>query len=118
MTETKIDRAIDDARQANEELFIRNDDGKVFKNHTSFPNTGNDNSFEISELDLAGNLSSSTEVEADTKREEEKTVRRLRKLTKTTAIVRYNNPIRHDYRKHRRNVELVCNNGSNKNRDK
>ena len=35
MTDTDIDRAIDDARQANEELFIRNDNFEVFENLTS-----------------------------------------------------------------------------------
>ena len=32
MIDTEIDRAIEDARQANEELIIRDDNGKVFKN--------------------------------------------------------------------------------------
>ena len=39
-TDTEIDRAIEDARQANDELFIRDVTGKVFKNPTSFPKTG------------------------------------------------------------------------------
>ena len=105
MTDTEINRAIEDARQANDELFIRDDNGKVFKNLTSFPKTGEENNFENSELDLISNLSSSTELEADIKHEEEKTVRRSKKLTKTNPIVRYNNPVCHDYRKHRRKAE-------------
>ena len=91
MTDTKINRAIEDARQANDELFIRDDNGKVFKNLTSFPKTGEENNFENSELDLISNLSSSTELKADIKHEEEKTVRRSKRLTKTNPIVRYNN---------------------------
>ena len=50
MTDTEIDRAISDAKQANEELFIGDENGKVFNNHTSLLNTGEENSFE---LDLA-----------------------------------------------------------------
>ena len=40
MTETEIDRAIEDARQANDKLFIRDDNGKVFKNLTFFLKRG------------------------------------------------------------------------------
>ena len=71
MTDTEIDRAIEDARQANDEIFIRDDNGKVFKNLTSFIETGEENNFENYELDLASNLSSRTELEADIKHEEE-----------------------------------------------
>ena len=31
MTDMEIDRAIEDARQANDEIFIRDDNGKMFK---------------------------------------------------------------------------------------
>ena len=72
MTDTEIHRTIEDARQSNEELFIRDDNGMVIKNLTSIPNTGEENNFENSELDLACNLNSSTELEADIKHEEEK----------------------------------------------
>ena len=78
MTDTEIDRAIDDARQMNEELFISDDNGEVFKNLTSFLNTGEENNFENSELDLASNLSSSTELEADIKHEVETRRERLK----------------------------------------
>ena len=47
MTDTEIDHAIEDARQANDELFIRDDNGKMFKNLTSFPKTGEENIFEV-----------------------------------------------------------------------
>ena len=117
MTDTEIDRAIEDARQANDELFIRDDNGKVLKKLTSFHKTGEENNFENSELDLDSNLSSSTEIEADIKHEEEKTVRRSKRLTKTNPIVRYNNPICHDYKRHRRKAELGSNTESNGNGD-
>ena len=56
--DTEINRAVEDARQANDEVFIRDDNGKVFKHLTSFPKTGEENNFENSELDLASNLTS------------------------------------------------------------
>ena len=117
MTDTDIDHAIEDARQANDELFIRDDNGIVFKNLTSFPNAGEENNFENSELDLASNLSSGTELEADLTHEEEKTRCISKRLTKTNPIVRYNNPICHDYRKHRRKAKLGNNSESDGNGD-
>ena len=84
----------------------------MFKNLTSFPNA-EENNFENSELNLASNLSCSTELEADIQHEEEKIVRRSKRLTKTNPIIRYNNPICHDYRRHRRKVELGSDAGSN-----
>ena len=117
MTDTEIDGAIEDARQANDELFIRDDNGKVFKNLTSFPKTGEENNFENSELDLTSNLSSSTELGADIKHEEETTIRRSKRLTKTNPIARHNKPICYNYRKHRRKAELGSNTESNGNGD-
>ena len=80
MTDTEVDRAIEDARQANEERFIRADNGREFENLTSFSNTGEENNFGNSELDLVSNLSSGTELQADIKHEEQKPVRRSKKL--------------------------------------
>ena len=65
---------------------------------------------ENSELELASNLSSSTEIET----EEKEPVRRSKKLTKTNPIIRYNNPICHDYRKHRKQTEFGSHTGSTK----
>ena len=62
-------------------------------------------------------VSSSTVIEADMKHEDEKSVRRSKRLTKTNPIVRYNNPISHDYRRHRRKAELGSNTESNGNGD-
>ena len=67
MTDKEINRAIEDDREANDELFIKDDNDKVFENLTPFLKTGEENNFENSELDLASNLSSSIELEADTK---------------------------------------------------
>ena len=89
MTDTEVDRANEDARKANEKRFIRGDNGKVFKNLTLFPNMEEENKFENSELDLVSNLISSTELEADIEHEEEKTVRRSKRLTKTNPITQY-----------------------------
>ena len=47
MTDTEINRAISDAKQANEELFIRNENGKAFINDKTFPNEGEENSFDL-----------------------------------------------------------------------
>ena len=95
MTNTGIDHAIDDAKEANEELFIRDKYGKIFQTLTSFANTGEENSCETSELDLASNLSPNTELEADVKHEE-KIIHRSIWLTKTNPIIRYNIPICHE----------------------
>ena len=67
---------------------------------------------ETSDLELASNLSSSTEIEADIITEEEKSVRRSKRLTKTSPFVRYNNPVCHDYMKHRKRAELGQHTGS------
>ena len=96
MTDTEVDRAIED-----QEVFIRDENGRVFTDNKPHPSTFEDN-LENSELDLASNLSSSTEIET----EEKEPIRRSKRLTKTNPIVRYNNPICHDYRSHRRKAEL------------
>ena len=69
MTDTEINRAISDAKQANVELFIRDENDKAFDNDKPFPNKGEENSLD---LDFANNLSSNTELETDVKREEKK----------------------------------------------
>ena len=60
MTDTEVDRAITDAKHADQELLIRDESGKVFTDNNVNQNTLEDN-FENSDLDLAINLSSSTE---------------------------------------------------------
>ena len=100
-TATEVDRAIKDAKRADQDVFIRDENGKVFTDSNANSNTLEDN-LENSDLDLASNLSSSTEIEA----EEKEPIRRSKKLTKTNPIAKYCNPICHDYRKHRKKTEL------------
>ena len=99
MTDTEIDRAIEDANSAEQEIFIRDENGKVLTDNNTKLLAEN---LENSELELASNLSSSTEIET----EEKEPVRRSKRLTKTNPIIRYNNPICHDYRKHRKQTEF------------
>ena len=104
-TDTEIDRAIEDAKNADQEVFIRDENGKVFTDNKPNPNKFEDN-LENSELDLASNLSSSTEIETEEK--EPLSIRRSKRLTKTNLIVGYKNPVCHDYRTYRRKAELGC----------
>ena len=101
MTKTEVDRAIEDANSADQEVSIRDENGKVFTDNKPNPNTFEDN-LQNSELDLASNLSSSTVIET----EEKEPIRRSKRLTKSNPIVRYNNPVFHDYREYRRKAEL------------
>ena len=101
MTDTEVDRAIEDAKQADQELLIRNENDKVLTDNKTNSYTQKEN-FENSDLELASNLSSSTEIDS----EEKEPVRRSKRLTKTNPINRYNNPICHDYRKHRKKPEF------------
>ena len=100
MTDTEVDRAITDAKHADQELLIRDENGKVFTDNNANQNTLD--KFENSDLDLASNLSSSTQIDM----EEKEPIRRSKRLTKTNPIIRYNNPICHDYRKHRKKTEF------------
>ena len=100
MTDTEVNRAIEDAKCAEQELLIRDENGKIFTNNNTNSNTLEDN-LENSVLDLASDLSSSTEID----NEEKDHIRRSKRLTKTNSIIRYDNPIYHDYRKHREKTE-------------
>ena len=66
MTDTEVDRAIEGAKSADQEIFIRDVYGKVFTDNRPNLNTLEDN-LENSELDIASNLSSSTEIETEEK---------------------------------------------------
>ena len=107
MTDTEIDCAIEDANSAEQEIFTRDENGKVLTDNNTKLLAEN---LENSELELASNLSSSTEIET----EEKEPVRRSERLTKTNPIIRYNNPICHDYRKHRKQTEFGSHTGSTK----
>ena len=102
MTETESRQAIQDAKTSEQVLFIRDENGKVPSNS----NTNLEDNLETSELGLVSNSSSSTGIEADKIAEEKNNVRRSKRPTKTNPIVRYNNPICHDYRKHSKRAEL------------
>ena len=78
MTDTEVDRAIDDAKCADQEIFIRDGNDKVFTDNNTNSNTLEDN-LENSDLSLASNLSSSTEIDT----EEKNPIRRSTRLTKT-----------------------------------
>ena len=107
MTDEVIDRAIKDAREANTEIHIRDSKGKVFQNN--FENLtrgeqeeGIEKIDEPSDQELLSNLSSSTEIEPETK---EHNLRRSKQLTKTNPIVRLNNPVSSDYGKYVRKTK-------------
>ena len=109
MTDAEVDRVIEDARRANTELHIRDNNGKVIQNNYQNPKRGEEDNIEknyfeeeTSELELLNNLSSSTEIEQDTK---EHNLRRSKRLTKTNPIVRLNNPLPSVYRKYRQKTE-------------
>ena len=98
MTDTEVDRAIEDAKQADQEILIRDENGKVFTDNITNSYTQKDN-FENSDLELASNLSSSTEIDTEEKRTRAQ-------IDKTNPIITYNNPICHDYRKQRKKTEF------------
>ena len=87
MMDTEVDRAIEDAKCTDQELFIRDENGRVHIDNIPNSKLIKEDNLENCELDLAKNLSSSTEIETDLKNEEEKTVRRPIRLTKTNPIV-------------------------------
>ena len=108
MTDTDIDRIIEDAKQNDTELFIKDLNGKITHNYNNTVHGGEENKeknnleTETSDLELISNLSSSTEIEQETK---EHNLRRSKRLTKTNPIIRFNNPITSDYRKHRKQTK-------------
>ena len=101
MTDTEVDRSITDTKHADQELLLRDENGKAFTDNNTNQSTLEDN-FENSDLDLASNLSSSSEID----KEEKEPIRRSKRLTKTNPIISFNNPICHDYRKHRKKTEF------------
>ena len=55
MTDTEVDRAIEDSKQADQELLIRDENGKVLTDNKTNSYTQKEN-FENSDLELASNL--------------------------------------------------------------
>ena len=80
-------------------LFYPDENGKVFTDCITTLNVLEKDNSEYSELYLASNQSSSTEIETDIKIEEEKAVRRSKRSRKANPIIRCISPICHDYRK-------------------
>ena len=102
MLDSDIEQIISDTQQSGQDTHIRDNNGKVTYN-----------TFE-SDLELASNLSSSTENEKEIENVEETNLRRSKRLTKTNPIVRLNNPIiETDNRKHRKAPQPVTTTGDN-----
>ena len=95
MTTEAVNRAIEDAREADAEIHLKDSSGKVSHNMIKSPKRGEEEKDELEnvELELLSNLSSSTEIEQETK---EHNLRRSKRLTKTNPIVRLNNPMPSD----------------------
>ena len=104
MTTEAVDRALEDAREADTEIHLKDSNGKVSHNIIKSPKRGEEEEDELenSELELLSNLSSSTEIEQETK---EHNLRRSKRLTKTNSIIRLNNPVPSDYRKYRQKAQ-------------
>ena len=108
MSEFDIDQTIKYSTQSGQEIQIRDNSGKV----TFYNNEKTENKLDISELELASNLSSSTEIENDLEQLENTNLRRSKRLTKTNPIVRINNPVNQsDYRKHGKTTQSVTTTG-------
>ena len=104
MSESDIDQTIKDSTQSRQGIRIKDNSGKVpFDNNKKIGNE-----LVLSELELASNLSSSTEIEKDTEQLENDNLRRSKRITKTNPIVRLNNPINQsDYRKQSKSTQSV-----------
>ena len=104
MTSEAVDRAIEDARETETEIHLKDPNGKASHNEIKSPKKGEEEEDELenSELELLSNLSSSTEIGKKTK---EHNLRRSKRLTKTNPIIRLNNPVPSDYRKYRQKTQ-------------
>ena len=104
MTTEAVDRAIEDAREADTEIHLKDSNGKVSHNIIKSPQRGEEKEDELekSEIELLSNFSSSTEIEQETK---EHNLRRSKRLTKTNPKIRLNNPVPSGYRKYRQKAQ-------------
>ena len=99
MSESDIKQIINDTQQSGQDLHIKDTDGKVFNTTDS-------------DLDLASNLSSSTEIDKGTENLQKTSLRRSKRLTKTNPVIRPNNPVNQsDYRKRRKPTKPVTTTG-------
>ena len=107
MSDSDIDQTMRDSIQSGPEIQIRDNSSKV-----TFYNNNKENKLDLSELELASNLSSSTEIEKDIEQLENANLRWSKTLTKTNPIVRLNNPVNQsDYRKHSKTTQPVTTSG-------
>ena len=103
MTSEAVNCAIEDSRKADTEIHIKDINGKVFQNTLKTSKRGKGEKEELEELDenseleFLSNLTSSTEIEQETK---EHNLRSSKRLTKTNPIIRLNNPVPSNYRKY------------------
>ena len=104
MTTEDVDSAIEDAREADTEIHLKGSNGKASHKIIKSPKRGEEEEDELenSELELLSNLSSSTEIEQETK---EHNLRRSKRLTESNPIIRLNNPVLSDYRKYRQKAQ-------------
>ena len=101
MSESDIDQTIRDSTQSGQEIQIKDNSGKV-----TIYNNKIENKLDLSELELASNLSSSTELEEEIEQPKNTNLRRSKRLTNTNPIVRLNNPVNQsDYRKHNKTTQ-------------
>ena len=106
MSDSDKDQTKRDSTQSGQEIQIRDSSGKV----TIFNNNKRENKLDLSELELASNLSSGTEIhrEKDIEQLENANLRRSKRLTKPNPIVRLNNSVNQsDYRRHSKTTQPV-----------
>ena len=102
MSESDIEQVINDTQQSGQDLHIKDINGKVSNTIDS-------------DLELASNLSSSTEIDDNLEKAQETNLRRSKRLTKTNPVIRLNNPVNQsDYRKHRKTSKPVTTTGDNR----
>ena len=104
MSDSDIYQTIGDSLQSGQEIQIRDNSGKV----TFYNNNKTESKLDLSELELASNLKSSTEIEKVFEQSENANLHRSKKLTETNPIVRLYNPVpQSDYRKHNKTTQPV-----------
>ena len=105
--DSDINQTIRHSLQSGQEIQLRDKSGKV-----TFYNNKTEKNLDLSGLEFANNLSSSTEIEKDIEKLKNANLRRSKKLTKTNPIVRINDPVtQSDYRKHNKTTQPVTTSG-------
>ena len=110
MLDSDIEQIISDTQQSGQALHIRDNNRKV--TYKTFEKRIE------SDLELASDLSSSTEIGKGMENIKETILRLSKRLTKTNPIVRLNIHFNQsDYRKHRKTAESVTTTGDNRKND-